>query len=386
MNKILRITTVAGSLNRLLRGQLRFMNQYYEVVGVTSKGISFDRVIENEGIRVEPVEMTRTIAPIKDLVATYKLYKLIKKENPLIVHTHTPKAGILGMLAAKLAGVKHRYHTVAGMPLLEATGFKLKLLVAVEKLTYKFATKVFPNSYGLKTIIIDQGFCNKDKVKVIGNGSSNGIDIEHFNRKQVSNEQLDALKSELNISDNDFVYVYVGRLVKDKGINELITVFDDISKQLPNCKLVLVGFRERKLDPLKPETEKTIKDNPSIIEAGFQKDVRPYFALGKVLVFPSYREGFPNVVLQAGAMGIPSIVSDINGCNEIIIDGENGFIIPAKDTQELKKKMLHVLEDENHLKQLTLNSRENIVNRFQHKYIWEELLKIYTNAENKEHV
>ena len=375
MKKIVRVTTIADSLKSLLKGQLRFINQYYEVIGVSSEGDALKDVRDNEGIRTEVVEMKRTITPINDLKAVYRLYKILKKEQPHIVHTHTPKAGVIGMLAAKLAGVKHRFHTVAGMPLLVATGPKRILLNYAEKLTYKCATKVFPNSFGLKDIILKEKFTTKKKLDVIGKGSSNGIDIDHFNNAMLKETDLNELKQKLHI-DKQFVYTYVGRLVTDKGINELVAAFDIVSKK-HNAKLILVGWRESELDPLLPETEKALKQNQHIIEVGYQSDVRPYFAIADVLVFPSYREGFPNVVLQAGAMQVPSIVTNINGCNEIIKEGENGLIIPVKDVDALIASMEHIIKNQDIHQMMRTKSRQIIVDNYKHTYIWDELLKEY---------
>jgi len=378
MQKIVRVTTISDSLKDLLKGQLRFINQYYEIIGVASDGESLKDARENEGIRTEVVEMTRTISPIKDIKAVYKLYKILKKEQPHIVHTHTPKAGTIGMLAAKLAGVKHRFHTVAGMPLLVATGPKRILLNYVEKITYSCATKVFPNSYGLKNIILNEGFATNSKLDVIGKGSSNGIDVDHFSRTHFSEAELQSLKGELNI-DQQFVFTYVGRLVTDKGINELVSAFEIFCKN-HDAKLILVGWRESELDPLLPETENTLKQNKNIIQVGYQPDVRPYFAISDALVFPSYREGFPNVVLQAGAMETPSIVSDINGCNEIIRDGENGLIIPVKDVQAIVVAMEYLVQNPDIHQVMRRQSRQIIVDNYQHTYVWNALLKEYQKA------
>lgn len=381
MKKIIRVTTIPASLKVLLKGQLRFINQYYEVIGVSGDGEALKEVRENEGIRTEVVEMTRTISPIKDLVATYKLYRLLKKEKPHIVHTHTPKAGIVGMLAAKLAGVKHRFHTVAGMPLLVVKGPKRTLLNMVEKATYAFATKVFPNSYGLYDIILEEGFTKKGKLAVIGKGSSNGINIDHFDSNLYSEQDINTLKKQLNIKDNEFIFTFVGRLVTDKGINELVSAFDIFSKQHKDSKLVLVGWRENDLDPLLPKTEEALKNNKHIIQVGYQPDVRPYFAISQALVFPSYREGFPNVVLQAGAMNIPSIVTNINGCNEIIKHGENGLIIPTHDAQAIVDAMCYLKENPEIHRIMSTNSRKIIASNYRHTYIWNELLKEYQKTD-----
>ncbi len=384
--KLIRITTVPTSLKILLKGQHRFMSENgFEVIGISSSGEELQDVEKEENIRTISVEMTRTISPFKDLKSVWQLYKIFKKEKPQIVHTHTPKAGTVGILAAKLAGVPHRLHTVAGLPLLVVKGKKRKLLDFVEKITYACATKIYPNSFGLQEIILKNKYTTKDKLKVIGKGSSNGIDTSHFDPKLFSEEQKQELKNSLGIKPEDFVFVFVGRLVKDKGINELINAFSQIRKFANSqiCKLVLVGTFETELDPLLPETLKEIETNPNIISVGFQKDVRPYFAISDCLVFPSYREGFPNVVLQAGAMGLPSIVSDINGCNEIVENGYNGFIIPVQNQEKLHEKMLFLLQNFEKRTEIANNSRKKIVENYERNYIWNEILKEYNTLLNR---
>jgi len=383
--KLFRITTVPISLYFLLKGQLRFMNQYYEVKGISSEDEDGLRVAaeENEGIEIIPIAMTRTISPIKDLKSVWALYKLFKKEKPLIVHTHTPKAGTVGMLAAKLAGVPNRLHTIAGLPLLEATGPKRRLLDLVEKATYACATKIYPNSNGLYDIILENKYTRAEKLKVIGQGSTNGIDTSHFDPAALENTGLQKLKDELGIQEGDFVFVFVGRLVQDKGINELLYAFQMLSEKISTVKLLLVGFFEKELDPLNFVSERILASNKSIIYAGFQKDVRPYFAISDALAFPSYREGFPNVVMQAGAMALPSIVSDINGCNEIIIEGENGTIIPVKNEDALYSAMLKFMEDKEYYFKLKEKARPMICNRYEQKVVWEALLEEYKSLEDK---
>lgn len=378
MKKLIRITTVPISLNKLLEGQLRFMKDYYEVLAVSAgPDTELEEVGVREGVPTKLVAMTRSITPLQDLKAVWQLYKLFKKEKPHIVHTHTPKAGTLGMLAAKLAGVPHRLHTLAGLPLLEATGGKRKLLNAVEKATYACATHIYPNSFGLKEIIIQEQFCKPAKLKVLGNGSSNGIDTSSFNPENFSAQQNQEVKHSLGIHPNDFVFIFVGRLVGDKGIYELVKAFSQL--ETPNAKLLLVGPFESELDPLLPDTFLTMQTNPNIILVGFQSDVRPYFAISDCLVFPSYREGFPNVVMQAGAMGLPSIVTDINGCNEIIVEGENGAIIPVKNVASLVEAMQKMCSDKANYEQLQQNARAMIQSRYEQQVVWEALLAEYNS-------
>lgn len=376
MKKIIRITTIPASLKVLLKGQLKFISQNgFEVIGVSSDEKELYELQTEEGIKVLPLNMTRKITPIKDFICIIKLYILLRKENPDIVHTHTPKAGLVGMTAAFLAGVPHRLHTVAGLPLMEATGNKRKVLNFVEKITYKFATKIYPNSGGLNDFIIKNKFTTSKKLKVLGNGSSNGINVSHFSKEEIEAHVLNDLRQKHNISNQDFVFIFVGRLVGDKGVNELVSAFSSLKHK--DVKLLLVGAMETDLDPLKSETLKEIEENPKIIFVGFQKDVRPYFAISDTFVFPSYREGFPNVVMQAGAMELPSIVSNINGCNEIIVDGENGIIVPVKDIGALQKAMETFSENKIKLLVFKNNARKMIVERYEQSVVWQAYLREY---------
>lgn len=377
MYKLYRITTVPLSLETLLKGQLRYMSQYYHITAISSDKPKLEKVGKTEGVHTFSVELTRQITLWQDLKALWELYCYFKKEKPEIVHTHTPKAGLIGMLAAYLAKVPHRLHTVAGMPLMEATGLKRTILNCTEELTYSCATKVYPNAIGLETFIIKHKFCNPDKLKIIAGGSSNGIDTQHFCRTSLPDGIVDSLKQELQIHQEDTTFCFVGRLVKDKGINELVKAFVSLNKKYPQTKLLLVGPFERELDPLNAETEKLISNHPAIIHTGYQQDVRPYLAIADIFVFPSYREGFPNVVMQAGAMDLPSIVTDINGCNEIIQQDINGLIIPPKDASALYNAMELLLIDKNKRNAMAAVSRQMIANRYEQFYVWQELLKEY---------
>ena len=375
--KLIRITTVPISLEKLLENQLTFMSEWYDVTAISADKERLEKFGADNHIKTKHIELTRQITPIQDLKTLWQLYKFLKKEQPQIVHTHTPKAGIIGMLASKLARVPVRLHTVAGLPLLEVKGIKRKILNFVERLTYTAATKVYPNSYGLEKIILDLNFLSKNKCKVIANGSSNGIDTDYFNPSNYSEEFKTKLKNDLKINKNDFVFVFVGRLVSDKGINELVTVFQNSKFNIQHSKLLLVGSLETELDPLNKETLEAIKTNQNIITVGYQQDVRPYFAIADVLTFPSYREGLPNVVLQAGAMGLPSIVTNINGCNEIITHNYNGLIIPVKDEKSLYNAVEKLLMNSELLNTLSKNARPEIISKYQRQVVWEALLKEY---------
>ena len=380
-NKLIRITTVPLSLDLLLSGQLNYMNSFYDVTAVASEDEYLKKIGIKESVKTFTIEMSRKITPILDLVAVVKLFLFLKKENPLIVHSHTPKAGILAMFASKCAGVPIRLHTVAGLPLMETKGLKRKVLERVEKLTYSCATMVYPNSKGLYDFIVANKFTEHRKLKIISNGSSNGINTKHFSPEQVSQSKQQIFKTKLGILEDDFVFVFVGRLVGDKGINEVVLAFKEVIQQNLNVKLLLVGMQEKDLDPLDDLTLEEINNNEKIHFVGYQEDIRTYLAISNAFVFASYREGFPNVVLQAGAMGLPSIVTDINGCNEIIIDGKNGIIIPVKNSEAIGKAVLRMIDEKDFFLYLKSNAREMITSRYEQKVIWEAILEEYKQVE-----
>ena len=303
------------------------------------------------------------------------------------------------MLAAKLAGVPIRMHTVAGLPLMEATGIKRKILNFVERLTSWSATNVYPNSLALKEFMEEEKLARSSKLKVIGNGSSNGIDTEYFKKLEDQSSKLEATSNPQPVTRNPqpvtrnpqpvtrnpkpVTFCFVGRIVKDKGINELLWAFDKLSKGNSSAKLLLVGPEERELDPISDKSLKILENNKQIISVGWQEDVRPFLAISDVFVFPSYREGFPNVVMQAGAMELPSIVTNINGSNEIIEEGVNGLIIPVKDRDSLYLKMRLLLDNPALRKRLAKPARQIIIDRYEQKFVWSELLKEYVSLLNK---
>ncbi len=422
MCKLIRITTVPISLDYLLKGQLKFLNQHFEVVAVSGEDEHLLEVAEREQVRTIPLTIQRAIRPFYDLVALWKLYRLFKKERPQIVHSITPKAGLLSMLAAKMAGVPIRMHTFTGLIFPARTGVMQRLLIKMDQLLCWAATHIYPEGNGVKNDLFHYGITSKP-LQVLAKGNVNGIDLDYFSQSQVTNAQKELVQQQSGIAPNDFVFIFVGRLVGDKGINELVEAFEglgireqglgtreqglgtreqglgtrdegldeslelaitsevsllpDFSCSFSRIKLLLVGPFESELDPLRSETLNAIATNPNIISVGFQADVRSYFAISDCLVFPSYREGFPNVVLQAGAMGLPSIVTNINGCNEIIEEGINGLIIPPKEIMALQNAMISLLEDKNVYKNLKNNARQMITSRYEQKLVWEALLEEY---------
>lgn len=372
LKKLIRVTTVSLSLNTVLRGQLAFLNRYFEVVGVASGKEELQQVSEREGIRTINIPMSREISLGQDFRSLILLVILFIRERPYMVHANTPKASLLSMVAAWITGVPHRIYTVTGLRFETATGSFRKLLIAMEKITCRCATKVIPEGEGVKTTLIREKITNKP-LKVIFHGNINGVDTLYYNRTA----HVNLLASQIR-ETGVFTFCFVGRLVKDKGINELVSAFVKLYQECADIRLLLVGPFERELDPVLPETEYQILNHRAISFAGFQQDVRPYLAASDALVFPSYREGFPNVVLQAGAMGLPSIVTDINGCNEIIEEGRNGMIIPPRNVEKLYEAMKYFVEHrETKVPEMARRARSLIVERFEQQKVWEALLAEY---------
>ncbi|WP_321538944.1 glycosyltransferase [Flavobacterium piscinae] len=280
------------------------------------------------------------------------------------------------MIAAYFAGVPHRIHTFTGLIFPSRTGIMRHVLIMMDRVLCAFATQVYPEGLGVKNDLIQNKITNKP-LRVLANGNVNGIDTAYFSKAHFSFAQKNALKESLQLGDADFVFVFVGRLVSDKGINEAVRAFTKLRITYPHAKLLLVGPLESELDPLNASTLEAITHCSGILSVGYQSDVRPYLAISDCLVFPSYREGFPNVVMQAGAMELPSIVSDINGCNEIIVPGANGIIVPAKSEQALLEAMELMVSDEALREQLTAKARLMIVERYERRVVWEALLEEY---------
>lgn len=390
MQKLIRVTTIPLSLNLLLKGQLSFLNKYYSVFAISGKGQDLEEVKKRESVPTIEIEMERGISVLKDIKSFWRLYRCFRNEKPRIVHSITPKAGLLSMAAAYFAKVPIRMHTFTGLIFPSKRGFFRELLIYMDKSLCFFATNVYPEGLGVKNDLIKFNITSKP-LKVLANGNINGVDTSLFNIEAISQEEKIQLCTDLGIKAKDFVFIFIGRLVRDKGINELIEAFvrlaaykrEKNNANTTTIKLILVGPYESELDPLKAATIKEIQNNANILSVGFQSDIRPYLAISSVLTFPSYREGFPNVVLQAGAMGIASIVTNINGCNEIIETNRNGLIIPVRDTQALFEAMKKLFIDKDFTHILAENSRSVILEKYKREVVWSALLTEYERLEKE---
>lgn len=373
--KVLRVSTIPLSLNLLLKGQLKMLNEEYEVVAVSSPGEDLKMVEEREGVRIVELPMERRISLFKDIRSLWAMIKLIRKEKPWMVYSLTPKAGLVTMIAGKLCGVPVRVHMFTGLVFPTATGLKRQILMFTDRLTCFCATVVNPEGEGVKRDL-ERYHISSKPLTIIGNGNINGLDMDFYDRTPEVLEKAKTYQKE-----GTTTYCFVGRIVGDKGINELASAFKRLHAEHPATRLLLVGPFEDNLDPVSEETRATIESLSAIEAVGWQSDVRPFLAASDVFVFPSYREGFPNVVMQAGALGLPSIVTDINGSNEIIRNGENGVIIPSKDEEALYQTLKDTLENPDKWKTIAANARESIAQRYEQQMLWREIKKFYKQQE-----
>lgn len=372
MIKIIRSTTIPMSLNAFCKGMLRELSEKYEVIAVSSPGEELKEVATREGVRVIGVPMERHISLWRDMKALVQMICVFVREKPTMVHSMTPKAGLICMVAGHLTGVPVRVHTFTGLVWPTSAGLKRKILMFTDKLTCACATHIIPEGEGVKSDLIS-GNITRKPLKVLGYGNVKGVDMEKCSRRPEVMEIAEKLRKK-----DCFTFLYVGRIVKDKGINELCEAFDLISS-ITQTRLILVGPYEDNLDPISKEARRIIKDNGAIEAVGVKSgdELLAYYATADCFVMPSYREGFPNTVLEAGAMGIPSIVTDINGSREIIAEGENGIIVPSKNMSALFDAMMNMIRDISARERMANNARKMIADRFEQSYVRKCLYDFY---------
>lgn len=364
MKKIIRACTVSQSVG-FVKDMLPDLIKKYEVVLLSSPGEELDDARTQYGVKTIAVPMERHISVLKDFVSLCRLIKVFLRERPDIVHSMTPKAGMLCMLAGWLTRVPVRVHTFTGLVFPTSTGLKRRILMFTDWLTCACATHVIPEGEGVKADLLNNGITRKP-LQVLGYGNVKGVDLSYY----VRSEELKVKSEELK-TDGVFTFLFVGRIVRDKGINELVKAFQHLHSHNLNTRLWLVGAYEDSLDPISNETRQIIADNEGIEAVGVKRgdELLAYYAAADCFVFPSYREGFPNTVLEAGAMGLPSVVTDINGSREIINNGYNGLIIPPRDEQALFKAMTEMLENTEKRKKMATNARPLIAQRFEASFV-----------------
>lgn len=354
--KIIRAATIGLSLNIFCKDLLRELaDEGYEVVALSSPDEDLREVEKREKVRAVGVQMERRMSPLKDIVSLVKLVRVFADEKPDMVHSMTPKAGLLCMVAGWMTGVPVRVHTFTGLVWPTAQGLSRRILMLTDKITCMCATHVIPEGEGVKQDL--QRCITKKEMKVLGYGNVRGINMDEWKRRveRVEGQML--------------TFVFVGRIVRDKGVDELVAAFVKLNRIYSNTRLLLVGPYEEHLNPVQSGTKFLIDTCECIEAVGSQKDVRPFYEQSDVLVFPSYREGFPNVVIEAGAMELPSIVTDINGSREIIEDGRNGLIVPARDEQALFEAMKWMVEHDEERNAMAAHARPMIASRYEQGYV-----------------
>ena len=371
------------ALRYLLPGQMRYMqSNNFDVLMISADGKELNDVIKNEECRHIIVPMTRKITPFRDLQCLFQLIRIFRREKPDIVHSHTPKAGLLGMLAAKFCGIKVRIHTVAGLPMMVEKGFKYQLLKFTEKITAAAANHVWPNSNSLLQYITEHRLADPKKLQVIGKGSTNGIDTVFFSRSLLDENIISATKTVIQYSAENKYLLFIGRLVVDKGIVELVKVFALLQQKYPQLKLILVGEYEDHLDPLPAFTVNEIETNSAIIHINWTDDVKYYMSLADHFIFPSHREGFPNVVLQAGAMELPIICSRIAGNIDIVSHEETGFIFDCGNEQQLQELIERAIASPEQVQIMAKKLRQVITENFRRENTWQNILEAYKSLVN----
>lgn len=376
---VLHITTVPKSL-RFIRGQIPFMRERgVELSFATSPGDDQEvRRFEREhDVKVHTVEMPRKISPIADLRALVKLTLLIQRLRPDIVHAHTPKGGLLGMMAATLCNHPARVYHMRGLPMMTATGKKRELLTMTERISCGCAHRVICVSHSLREVALEHGLVRSDRIEVMAGGSGQGVDALHrFAPETYTEKDRAMLREELGIAQDALVVGFIGRLVKDKGIVELTRAWERLHREHPGAYLVCVGdFEER--DPVPHEIKVLLESLPRTKLVGWREDTPRYYAIMDVLTLPTYREGFPNVPLEAAAMKVPVVATRIPGCVDAVEEEVTGKLVPPRDVDALTDALDAYMRDEA-LREVTgERARARVLERFLPEQIFAGIDEVY---------
>jgi glycosyltransferase involved in cell wall biosynthesis len=335
---VIGITHAQTCLN--LTGRLRALREAgFRVTLVSSPGELLDRTAAREGVEAIGLPMRRDIAPLADLVSLARLWWMLLRLKPDVVEFSTPKAGLLGSIAALLAGVPVRVYMLRGLKLETAKGMKRRILLAAERVAAACAQVVLCNSQSMRSEALVLGVAPASKLQTLGDGSSNGVDVDRFSPGACN------LRIFLGIPEKAPVVGFVGRLTRDKGIPELIEAFDTILKRQPETHLLLVGWFDAAEDALAAEVRARITRHPRIHCTGFVADTAPYYRAMDVMVLPTWREGFPNVVLEAAATGIPVVTTLSTGSRDSVVPEVTGLLVPPGYPEAISEAVLKLLSE-----------------------------------------
>ncbi|HXG09745.1 MAG TPA: glycosyltransferase family 4 protein [Gemmataceae bacterium] len=378
MTTLVHITTVPVSLWSFLGGQIGYMkDRGFAVRALASPGEYLDRFAEREEVPVHGVPMLRRITPLRDLVAVGRLWRVLRRVRPAIVHAHTPKGGLLGMIAACLTGVPVCIYQVHGMPWMTARGLKRALLSWTEWAACRLADQVLCVSGSVREAAVAGGICPPAKIKVLAAGSVNGVDAEaRFNPDVAVPAHRDRTRDRLGIPRSAPVVGFVGRLVRDKGIGELATAWQTLRRLFPALHLLLVGPFEPQ-DPVPPEVRALLENDPRVRLIGQVDDCLPFYAAMDLVVLPTYREGLPLVPLEAAAMSLPVVATRVPGCVDAVVDGVTGTLVPPRESAALAEAITAYVRDPELRRRHGRAGRERVLRDFRPEAVWEALYEEY---------
>lgn len=375
--KVLHITTIPMSLT-FLRGQVGYLKaRDVTVHALSSPGEDLEQFGRSEGIPVHAVPMSRRITPLRDLVGVLRIWREIRRVHPTIVHTHTPKGGVLGMVASLLSGPRVRIYQMRGLPFVTATGFVRSLLRMSERLSCRLAHVVLCNSHSMRRMAIDEGLCDPDKIKVLGGGSGNGVDASRkFNPARQGTGVRSETRSALDVPLEATLIGFVGRIVKEKGIGELEEAWRSLREEFPEAHLVIVGPFDTR-DPAPGRAVASLQQDPRVHMTGMDWNTPPLYAAMDLVVLPTYREGFPNVPLEAAAMEVPVVATNVTGCIDAVEDGRTGILVPPRDSEALADAIRTYLNDSARRRRHGEAGRERVLRDFRQDAIWEAVYGEY---------
>lgn len=362
----------------LMAGQLRFLQQQgFDVTVITGPGVDLEQTGQREGVRVVSVPMSREISPVQDLKSLRNLTRVLRDLQPDIVNAGTPKAGLLGMLAATAARVPIRIYTLRGLRMETATGAKRLLLSTTERVAALCAHKVVCVSSSLRDTFVHHRLGSSRQAVVLGGGSSNGVDADRFAPTPARDQEARAIRQSMGIPDAARVIGFVGRLTRDKGVAELLAVFQSLEQEQPDLHLLLVGGFEEG-DPLCSRLRDDIWANPRVHITGFVNDTAAYYSAFDLLVFPSHREGLPNVPLEAAASGRPTAGFAATGTVDAVLDGQTGTLVPVGDVEGLTAAVRRYLSEPLLLARHGKQAQKRVQTEFRREVIWQALADLYT--------
>lgn len=350
---------------------------------VSSPGLELEEVARRENIEVHAIPMARRVTPLRDLGALIKMVRLFRVVKPTVVHAHTPKGGLLGVLGACLAGVPVIFYTIHGLPFATASGFRRWVLYLSEWLACRGAHQILAVSKANMQLAISKGLCPKGKIDIIASGSVSGVDVEgRFNPARLSHGVREKIRNFYKIPESALVIGYVGRIVRDKGITELAAVWQQLRRRHPDLYLFLIGPEEPH-DPIPRKTKEVLEADARVIFTGSMREPEELYTAMDILVLPTYREGFPIVPLEAAAMQLPVVATWVDGCREAVINGITGLLVPPKDTEKLAAALEVLIKDPDLRKLMGMAGRERVLREFKPENIWKSLYGKYIELINK---